>query len=194
MKSLFRIGMVFCIVFFICEIGSVYGDEPSLFMGGMSIKLGMTKEDVKKQGLEKLGFAGEWNKTKVLGDGDESSRVWYIMDKGIIEKGIPMKVYGTIWFNNDGKVIWVGKDWGKSNSSEVYGFTKEVFGLLASIAQTPQQAVVATNTQYHPDGDTSCMWMYFLDRSVEICIYSTKGVSPSIQIQERIGQLPSQQK
>lgn len=182
MKNLLRIGAVFCIVFFIFEIGSVYGDDSSLWIKGITVKLGMTREDIKKQVTTGVQF-GPISSGKAVGEGDESSETWVIYEK----KPQEFTIFGTAIFDSNGRAASVHKAWGDSNNSETYSFVKDLFGVLASLTQTPQKATIATSTQHYAGGEMSFIRIYFSGRKIEVILTSDKTMSKMMSISESIG-------
>ena len=127
MKSFMLIAVLF---FTSATVASAV--EPSLSVGGMSVKLGMPQSEVLTQ-MQKYYQVGE------LGDGE-----WAIQDRQT------NKVEGMIKFK-DGKVYLISRVWGHFSGQALRDFTQTLFSAVANLNEEGQNlAFVQTTTDRSP--------------------------------------------
>lgn len=91
---------------------SSYGESPSLFIGGVELKLGMTKKEVKEI------FATKNTGYKMNNMGDNAFGI-------VSKKGPPYEFAGNFHFDNQEKLSGIAKSWGSYSDSEAYFLGKD---------------------------------------------------------------------
>ena len=116
---------------------SSYGESPSLFIGGVELKLGMTKKEVKEI------FATKNTGYKMQNLGNNAFSI-------VSKKGPPYERPGNFSFNNQGKLFWIGKDWGNYVSSDAYFFGRALYNCFLN---QQQPSIITFQTQMHSQPD-----------------------------------------
>lgn len=150
---------------------SSFGESPSLFIGGVELKLGMTKKEVK----EIFATKNTGYKMDNLGD-----NTFGIMSK----KG--NKMSGNISFDNQGKLSFIGKSWGNYYGSDAYFLGKDLYNCFLN---QKQSSTITFQTQMHSQPDIT---MYSLTiswpngKQIDISTYESKRDGNQVAIQESL--------
>jgi hypothetical protein len=146
-----------------------FASEPTLFLAGVEMKLGMPEVSLIANLQE------NYKLTKVGEDG------WVIFEK----QGPPYKTVGNIGFTK-GKLSWISKDWGSYHSDEALDFAKELFSLLSSLADNhPTPALVHPKVKVRRPGLVmSEIELLYPDKTISISIVESKEDGNSISISE----------
>ena len=159
-------GFMLIAVLFFTSATVASAEEPSLWVGGMSVKLGMPQSEVLRQ-LQKNYKVSEPN---------DRGGMWPILDRKTNE------LKGAVTFKA-GKVSWVTRDWGSFEGQGLKDFTQALFSVIANLNEEGQHlASVTTSTQRSPQVVLDTVTLRFSTKALILHLgRSEKVVDASIQ-------------
>lgn len=151
------------------EAGADYVEE-AIFLAGIEMKLGMPKSVIWS------ALEGKYKLANVEAD------IWVIEEI----TGPPHRLIGGLAFK-DGKLSWISKDWGGSGRESSLDFAKDLFSLLANLAEGGKGvAMIETNTVRQPGLTLYHLSLVFPGRRILINIVEDRLKGDSISMQEVI--------
>ena len=169
--------LTFSILVLIHPLNTMALEAESLFVGSMSIQIGMDKSKVistlsEHCILQKLNpFEGSnWER-------------WNIIKKSI--EGKPKGSVGTVAFEKD-KVVWVSKDWGSFYEEEAVSFVQAFIGAVSSLTEEEKTVYVQIRKHREPGSYHENITFISGNHDITINLWDDKQSGKGVGIQEDI--------